>query len=77
MRTIIFGALLAAATLAGIGGVSTANAMSQQSAPAQAGPANPLVQNVYWVRTFYYRPFVYVPVCGWVATPYGPARVCN
>ena len=77
MRNMIFGVLLAAATVAGIGGISTANAMSQQTAAVQVPQSNLLVENVYWVRTYYYRPYVYRRTCGWAPTIYGPVRVCN
>ncbi len=77
MRNIIFGTLLAASTALAIGATSAAKAMSVNAATVRTEQANPLVENVYWVRTYYYRPYVYLRTCGWVPTVYGPVRVCN
>jgi hypothetical protein len=77
MRNVIFAAVLATSALLATGATSHAHAAS--AAPAavtQAEPTNPLVEQVYWVR-YYYRTYTYVRTCGWVATIYGPVRVCN
>ncbi len=77
MRNFIFAAVLAGSSLLSLGAPTQAHAAS--AAPAvitQAEPANPLVEQVYWVR-YYYRTYSYVRTCGWVATVYGPVRVCN
>ncbi len=77
MRNVFFAAVLAASSLLSLGALTQAHAAS--AAPAavtQAEPTNPLVEQVYWVR-YYYRTYSYVRTCGWVATVYGPVRVCN
>ena len=80
MRNMIFAAVLATSALLATGHAHAASATPSATpratpgAVSQAEPANPLVEQVYWVR-YYYR--TYVRTCGWVPTVYGPMRVCN